>query len=448
MLLNISSSPISQRNPYFLNHLPPRSKTHLSKSYLYPNLSAFPNQTLRNRVSFGNKRCPHGDPIGFRPRALSGIDLGSFESVLEATAVLTAIIVVHESGHFLAATLQGIHVSKFAIGFGPILAKLDFKNVEYSLRAFPLGGFVGFPDNDPDSEIAADDENLLKNRPVLDRSIVVSAGIIANVIFAYVIILVQVLSVGLPVQEAFPGVLVPEVKTFSAASRDGLLSGDVILSVDGAELSKTGPDAVSKVVEIVKRSPESDVLFRIERGNQDLVVRVRPDKNFDGTGKIGVQLSPNVRITKVRPRNVSETFRFAGKEFMGLSSNVVDGLKQTFFNFSQTASKVAGPVAIIAVGAEVARSNTDGLYQFAALLNINLAVINLLPLPALDGGTLALILLEAVRGGRKLPVEVEQGIMSSGIMLVLQLIAKIVKSPDTKRSDKLRKSKSKLYSSM
>lgn len=347
--------------------------------------------------------------------------MGSLESVLEAIAVLTAIIVVHESGHFLAASLQGIHVSKFAIGFGPILAKLDYNNVEYSLRAFPLGGFVGFPDNDPDSEIPIDDENLLKNRPTLDRSIVVSAGIIANVIFAYAIIFVQVLSVGLPVQEAFPGVLVPEVKTFSAASRDGLLSGDVILAVDGTELSKTGPDAVSRIVDIVKRNPKGDVLFRIERGNKDFDIRVTPDKNFDGMGKIGVQLSPNVRITKVRPRNIPETFIFAGKEFMGLSSNVLDGLKETFFNFSQTASKVSGPVAIIAVGAEVARSNIDGLYQFAALLNINLAVINLLPLPALDGGTLALILLEAVRGGRKLPVEVEQGIMSSGIMLVIFL---------------------------
>ncbi|CAN8247691.1 unnamed protein product [Cochlearia groenlandica] len=427
MLLNISSSssssPISHRNPNFLSdfnkpisYFPRKPKTHLSKSHLFPNLSAL--STHKNRVSL---RCPNRERLCFKTKALSGIDLGNFESVVEAIGVLTAIIVVHESGHFFAATLQGIHVSKFAIGFGPILAKFDFNNVEYSLRAFPLGGFVGFPDNDPDSEIPIDDDNLLKNRPTLDRSIVVSAGIIANVVFAYAIIFVQVLSVGLPVQEAFPGVLVPEVKTFSAASRDGLLSGDVILAVEGVELSKTGPDAVSKVVDIVKRNPKSNVLFRIERGNQDFDIRVTPDKNFDGTGKIGVQLSPNVRITKVKPRNIPESFRFAGKEFMGLSTNVLEGLKETFFNFSQTASKVSGPVAIIAVGAEVARSNIDGLYQFAALLNINLAVINLLPLPALDGGTLALILLEAVRGGKKLPLEVEQGIMSSGIMLVLFL---------------------------
>ena len=108
--------------------------------------------------------------------------------------MLTAIIIVHEAGHFLAAYLQGIHVSKFAIGFGPILAKFNSNNVEYSLRAFPLGGFVGFPDNDPDSDIPVDDVNLLKNRPIFDRVLVVSAGVIANLVFGYVIIFVQVLS--------------------------------------------------------------------------------------------------------------------------------------------------------------------------------------------------------------------------------------------------------------
>ncbi|KAJ6401325.1 hypothetical protein OIU84_016694 [Salix udensis] len=263
---------------------------------------------------------------------------------------------------------KGIHVSKFAVGFGPILAKFNAKNVEYSVRAIPLGGFVGFPDNDPESDIPVDDENLLKNRPILDRTIVISAGVIANIIFAYLIIFIQVVSVGLPVQEAFPGVLVPDVRPFSAASRDGLLPGDVILAVNGTNLPKNGPNAVSEVVGVIKRSPKNNVLLKVERGNQDFEIGVTPDESFDGK-----------------------------------------------------ASKVSGPVAIIAVGAEVARSNIDGLYQFAAVLNINLAVVNLLPLPALDGGSLALILIEAARGGRKLPLETEQRITSSGITLVILL---------------------------
>ncbi|KHN21225.1 Putative zinc metalloprotease [Glycine soja] len=289
------------------------------------------------------------------------------------------------------------------------------------LMAFPLGGFVGFPDNDPESDIPVDDENLLKNRPILDRVIVVSAGVVANIIFAFAIIFAQVLSVGLPEQEVFPGVVVPDVRAFSAASRDGLVPGDVILEVNGSEFSKPGPSAVSEVVDVIKRNPKRYVLLKIKRGEQNFDIRVTPDENFDGTGKIGVQLAPNVKIAKVRPKNLVQAVEFTGQEFWGLASNVLDGLKQTFLNFSQSASKVSGPVAIIAVGAEVARSNIDGLFQFAAILNINLAVINLLPLPALDGGTLALILIEAARGGRKLPLEVEQTIMSSGIMLVIIL---------------------------
>ncbi|KVI02023.1 PDZ domain-containing protein, partial [Cynara cardunculus var. scolymus] len=282
-------------------------------------------------------------------------------------------------------------------------------------------GFVGFPDNDPDSDIPVDDENLLKNRPILDRIIVISAGVIANIVFAYIIIFAQIVFVGLPVQEAFPGVIVPEVRPFSAASRDGLLAGDVILSINEIELPKTVPNSVSKVVDIIKKNPKSVVSFKVNRGGKDFLINVTPDQNMDGSGRIGVQLSPNVRILKEKPKDVLQAFSFTGREFWGLTFNVVDSLKQTFLNFSQSASKVSGPVAIIAVGAEVAKSNVDGLYQFAAILNINLAVINLLPLPALDGGSLALILVEAIRGGRKLPLEVEQGIMSSGFTLVFVL---------------------------
>lgn len=426
MLINFSSSctcppsssyflrRLSNSRPCYLE-LPFRSRSHLFKS-VSPSVSYSSSSSSKTKFLY-----PPAKRFDFRSCAVPGFDFGSVESVLEAAGVLTAIIVVHESGHFLAASLQGIHVSKFAVGFGPILAKFNAYNVEYSIRAFPLGGFVGFPDNDPDSDIPDDDENLLKNRPILDRIIVISAGVVANIVFAYAIIFTQVLSVGLPVQEAFSGVLVPEVRAFSAASRDGLIPGDVILAINGIELPKTGSGVVSQVVDIIKKNPKRNVVLKVERGMQDFEIWVTPDENLDGTGKIGVQLSPNVKITKVRPNNLFEAFNYAGKEFWGLSYNVLDSLKQTFMNFSQSASKVSGPVAIIAVGAEVARSTVDGLYEFAALLNLNLAVINLLPLPALDGGSLALILLEAARGGRKLPLELEQQIMSSGIMFVILL---------------------------
>ncbi|KAG7987846.1 hypothetical protein I3843_03G154500 [Carya illinoinensis] len=424
MVINLSSYPPSSSYP--LIRLT-NSKLPISGFSLMPKTpkTQYPNSSFsfcysfspsRLALNFSNQffleksRNPLGKRSDFRSWAISVFDVGDFEnaqSVLESAAVLTAIIIVHESGHFRAAYLQGIHASKFAVGF------------EYSIRAFPLGGFLGFPDNDPESGIPVDDENLLNRRPVFDRVIVISAGVVANIIFAYVIIFIQVFPVGLPVREAFPGVLVPEVLPFSAASRDGLLPGDIILAVNGNKLPKAGPSAVSELVDVIKKNPKRNVLLKIERGEEDFQIGVTPDENIDGTGKTGVQLSPNVKISEVFPKNLLEAFAYTGKELWGLPSNVLDSLKQTFLNFSLSASKVSGPVAIIAVGAEVARSNIDGLYQFAAVLNINLAVINLLPFPALDGGSLALILMEG--GGRKLPLELEQRIMSSGIMLVILL---------------------------
>ncbi|KAL7102408.1 hypothetical protein ACP275_08G118600 [Erythranthe tilingii] len=430
MIINLPSSSSSHSLLRFINSKTPitdfslKTKTHFSKPLSASPCSRFSSSSSNNTNSlllFKNTRFRQGTRKKFTTLAVNGFDFENAQSVVEAVAVLTAIIIVHESGHFLAACLQGIHVSKFAVGFGPILAKFNSNNVEYSIRAFPLGGFVGFPDNDPDSDIPVDDVNLLKNRPIFDRVLVISSGVIANIVFAYLIVLVQVLYVGLPVQESFPGVLVPEVRPFSAALRDGLLTGDVILGVNDFEISKTGPNLVSEVVDVIRKSPNKKVLFKIGRGKENIQINVTPDESTDGTGRIGVQLSPNVKFSKARPKNVFEVFTYSGREFWGLTYNVVDSLRQTFMNFSQSASKVSGPVAIIAVGAEVARSNSDGLYQFAAILNLNLAVINILPLPALDGGSLALILVEAARGGRKLPLELEQTIMSSGITLVLIL---------------------------
>ncbi|KAJ3687338.1 hypothetical protein LUZ61_016502 [Rhynchospora tenuis] len=352
------------------------------------------------------------------PHAFAGLlpSLESFQSVLEATSVLTAIIVVHEGGHFLAATLQGIHVSKFAIGFGPVLARFVYPKggVEYSVRAFPLGGFVAFPDaEDPDCGIPADDPDLLRNRPVVDRVFVVSAGVAANIAFAFLLIFAQSLTTGLPVQEPLPGVLVPDVRPGSAASRSGLLPGDIVLS----------SPSVSDLVDVIKSNPEKSISLKIQRGGltDPLDLKIIPDLSPDGTGRIGVQLSPNFRVTRLKAKNLAEATNFASREFVELTGSVFEGLKQTFLNFSQSAEKVSGPVAIIAVGAEVAKSSADGLFQFAAIINLNLAAMNLLPLPALDGGTLALLLVEAVRGGRRIPREVEQIITSLGVSLVVML---------------------------
>lgn len=351
---------------------------------------------------------------------IAGFNIEGPQSVVEALGVLAAIITIHECGHFLAAYLQGIHIAQFSIGFGPTLFKVQGKKVEYSLRAIPLGGFVGFPDDDPESDYPPDDPDLLKNRPILDRVLVVSAGVVANIIFAYFILFGQVSNTGLLQQELLPGVVVPEVLPASVAASAGIQSGDAVLGIDG-KILPAGENAVYDLVHSIKINPNRRLSFLISRKNQPLEIQIVPEKNFDGTGKIGVQLAPNSKPVKVKAKNLADATVKASKEFARLFGTVVDGLRQVIFNFSQTADKISGPVAIVAVGAEVARTDAAGLSQFAAIVNINLAVVNILPLPALDGGYLLLIALEALRGGKKLPNKVEQGIMSSGILLLLAL---------------------------
>ncbi len=109
----------------------------------------------------------------------------------EALAVLAGIIFVHECGHFGAARALGVHVTKFAVGFGPRLLTFRDAEVEYSLSAVPLGGFVAFPDDDPDSPWPKDDPDLLRNRPLAHRAAVVVAGVVANVVFAFALLTAQ-----------------------------------------------------------------------------------------------------------------------------------------------------------------------------------------------------------------------------------------------------------------
>ena len=112
-------------------------------------------------------------------------------NVLLSITVLGLLIFFHEAGHFLAATLQKIKVSGFSIGFGPALLQKKIKGITYSIRSLPLGGYVSFPDEDQDNLIQPDDPDLLKNRPIYQRSIVISAGVIANLLLAWIVLFGQ-----------------------------------------------------------------------------------------------------------------------------------------------------------------------------------------------------------------------------------------------------------------
>jgi membrane-associated protease RseP (regulator of RpoE activity) len=342
-------------------------------------------------------------------------------SILAAIAVLALLIFVHELGHFMAARLQGIYANRFSLGFGPILWKYQGPETEYAIRAIPLGGFVGFPDDDPESNIPPDDPNLLGNRPILDRAIVISAGVIANLIFAYFLLVAQIGTVGTPDFNYQPGVLVPQVASASSsiAQKAGIKSGDVILAVDGQDLG-ANREAINSLMKEIQQSPNQPLNLKIQRDQQTLAVRVIPEPGQDGKGKIGVQLAPNGELVRKRASNVIDAFSRAAEEYQRIAVLTVQGFGQLLSNFGETANQVSGPVKIVEIGADIARSNAGDLFQFAALISINLAIINILPLPALDGGQLAFLLIEGLRG-KPLPSEIQQNIMQTGLVLLLGL---------------------------
>ena len=341
-------------------------------------------------------------------------------SVLAAIAVLAILILVHELGHFIAARSQGIYANRFSLGFGPTLLKYQGSQTEYTIRAFPLGGFVGFPDDDPDSEIPPNDPNLLRNRPILDRAIVISAGVIANLIFAYFVLALQIGIVGIPQEFQYqPGVLVKPVNEQSIAYQAGIRAGDIVISVNGQELTAS-KDSTLLLTKEIQTHPNQQLNLKIQRQNQEIALKLTPTESADGKGLVGIELGPNGEAVYRRPQNSIEILTVAANRFQQLFIGTIKGFGQLITNFQQTASQVSGPVNIVKIGAKLAEDNSANLLSFAAIISINLAIINILPLPALDGGQLAFLLIEGLLG-KPLPMKIQESVMQTGLVLLLGL---------------------------
>ena len=337
-------------------------------------------------------------------------------NVLTSITVLGLLIFFHEMGHFLAAIFQGIYVNGFSIGFGPSIIKKTYKNITYSFRAFPLGGFVSFPD-ESQKDIDPNDPNLLKNRPIHQKVIVISAGVIANLLLAYSILILNVTAIGIP-YDPDPGILVLATQPNKAASNAGLLPGDKILKINGNKLA-AGDQAVTFLVKEVQNSSEQNINIDVQREDKFMELNLVPE-NIEGIGTIGAQLQPNVRKETYKTKNAYELFNFTNKEFASLLTKTIDGYKGLITNFSSTAQQLSGPVKIVEIGAQLSEQGGNGILLFAALISINLAVLNSLPLPLLDGGQLVFTLIEGVRG-KPIPERIQLAVTQSSFFLLVGL---------------------------
>ena len=339
--------------------------------------------------------------------------------VLTALAILAGLIVVHEAGHFLAATWQGIRVSGFSVGFGPVLLERQRRGVQFALRAIPLGGFVSFPDDDEDSTIPADDPDLLRNRPLPQRALVIAAGVLANLLLAWTVLLAQGTFIGIPAGfSSTPGVLVSGVQNGQAAAASGLRAGDRILRVDDLDLGG-GQSAVATLVQRVKAAPDQTLRLQTERKGQTMTLQLTP-ADLGGVGRIGAQLQPSGTETFRRARGPGEILHQANADFTALTRRTVEGFLTLATHFGETAGQVSGPVKIVEMGASLAKQGGSSLFLYTALISINLAVLNALPLPLLDGGQFVLLLIEGLRG-KPLPERFQLAFMQSGFVFLVGL---------------------------
>ena len=155
------------------------------------------------------------------------------------------------------------------------------------------------------------------------------------------------------------------------------------------------------------------------RNNELREIDIIP-QNIDGKGTIGAQLQPNIRQETYKPKNILELLKFVNKEFSSLLTKTIDGYRGLITNFSSTAQQLSGPVKIVEIGAQLSEQGGTGILLFAALISINLAVLNSLPLPLLDGGQLVFTIIEGLRG-RPIPEKIQIAVTQSSFLLLVGL---------------------------
>ncbi len=339
--------------------------------------------------------------------------------VLSALAILALLIVVHEAGHFFAAVWQGIRVTSFNVGFGPVVLGRRSRGVQFALRAIPFGGYVAFPDDDPESGFDPNDPDLLKNRSVVQRALVISAGVLANLLLALAVLCAQGILVGIPAGfNAGSGVLVVALQPEGAAAQAGLEAGDLVVGLGGKSLG-AGTNAVQLFVEAVKNSPNQPLALEVNRNGVSSNLKLTPASQ-SGSGRIGAQLQPDGAEIYRRAHNPLEIWQQAQREFSQILRRTISGFVALATNFGETAPQISGPVKIVEMGAKLAQQGGSSLFLFTALISVNLAVLNSLPLPMLDGGQFLFLLLEGLRG-KPLPERLQLAFTQSGLLLLLGL---------------------------
>jgi regulator of sigma E protease len=317
--------------------------------------------------------------------------------------VLGVLVFVHELGHYLAARWRGVRVETFSIGFGrAITSWTDSKGTVWKLAWLPLGGYVKLHGQERPQDVAEEVRALwmpgqtFHDKPVLSRAIVVAAGPIANFGLAMVLFAGLFMAIGQPVALPVVGGVLPG----SAAAKAGLLVNVRIVAIAGNPIA-----TFEDLQHVVKVHPGDRVKMLIERDGSEQQVEVTPEPRESGGGKIGVL---GVRGGAVEYRHVSVPVALLGgvTQTWTITRETFSGLAQ-MISGNRGTEELGGPLRIAQLSGQVAQLGTASLISFIAVLSVNLGLINLFPVPVLDGGHLLYYLAEAVRG-RPLPQRAQE----------------------------------------
>lgn len=336
-------------------------------------------------------------------------------SILAAVVGLGVLIVFHEFGHFLLAKLSGVGVLTFSVGFGPKLWVKKKGETEYALSAFPLGGYVKMVGEDPEEEVKAVDlERSFAHKSLLKRTAIVAAGPGFNLLLAVFLLMVVFLFYGVPVLSNLVGAVEPD----SPAAQAGIQKGDRIVAVDGQAV--TAWDDLSSAI---KQSGGQPLALRVQRSGEEVAMTVQPKKrevkNIFGELKedwmigIGSQVSiekgdPGLAVSKA----FIQTYEYSKLTLIGLYKMITREVSPR---------NLGGPILIAQMAGQQAQEGIGSFLAFLAVLSINLGVLNLLPVPVLDGGHLFFFAVEAIIG-RPVSLKYREKAQQVGIFLLLLLM--------------------------
>lgn len=303
-------------------------------------------------------------------------------TIIAAVFVFGLLVLFHELGHFVTAKAVGMRVDEFAIGFGPKLVGFRRGETLYSLRVIPLGGFNKIAGMDPEEE---KDERSYSSKPILARMLVITAGSFMNFVLPVIIFFGVFFISGIHTPSGEP--VLGEVIAHKSAAQAGLREGDRVVRINSTTISSW-----KDFVEVVQVSGGKVLEVEYNRAGELGKTSLIPE--YDEGAKralIGVVAS----VDTYHPGFI-EAGELAFQNTMHIMYQMVTGLGRIFTGNS--AADLAGPIGVAQMAGEMAQMGFIPLLQFAAFLSINLGIINLLPIPALDGGHFVTLVIEGVRG--------------------------------------------------